>query len=262
MDLPADHYSLIISDHGASWPGIGPDEGSDDDVLDLAQIVEGIASGLEQAGIDKLDLLGFDACLMGGYEVASAVAPLADRLVASQELMPGHGFDYTTLAVLADATRTTADQFGQALVEGFSGQAEDEGTDAEITMALVDLTKMAAVDDALNAFASALAERGATVGPVVGRANAEALEFAKSPDETEARHLKDLGQLASAIGVEALDVSDQAVPMMLAPASLMALTRATPGWRTTGRSPISARSRPPWRTTARPAPSASTTSPP
>ena len=82
----AGHYALVISDHGASWPGIGPDEGSDYDVLDLAEITEAISSGLEQAGVDKLDLLGFDACLMANYEVASAVAPLADRLVASQEL--------------------------------------------------------------------------------------------------------------------------------------------------------------------------------
>ena len=98
----AGHYALIISDHGASWPGIGPDEGSDYDVLDLAEITEAISTGLEQAGVDKLDLLGFDACLMANYEVASAVAPLADRLVASQELEPGHGWNsvsYTHLTL-------------------------------------------------------------------------------------------------------------------------------------------------------------------
>lgn len=27
---PADHYGLVISDHGASWPGIGPDDSFDD----------------------------------------------------------------------------------------------------------------------------------------------------------------------------------------------------------------------------------------
>src|SRR4051812_32680800 len=80
---PAGHYALIISDHGASWPGIGPDEGTapDYDVLDLAEITDAISTGLDDAGVDSLDLLGFDACLMANYEVASAVAPLADRLV-------------------------------------------------------------------------------------------------------------------------------------------------------------------------------------
>ena len=76
-DHRAGHYALIISDHGASWPGIGPDEGTapDYDVLDLAEITEAISNGLDEAGVDKLDLLGFDACLMANYEVASAVAP-------------------------------------------------------------------------------------------------------------------------------------------------------------------------------------------
>ena len=49
----AGHYALIISDHGASWPGIGPDEGSDHDVLDLAELTGAVASGLEQAGVDR-----------------------------------------------------------------------------------------------------------------------------------------------------------------------------------------------------------------
>lgn len=209
-DHPAERYSLIISDHGASWPGIGPDEGSENDVLDLAQIVEGISAGLEQAGVDKLDLLGFDACLMGSYEVASAVAPLADRLVASQELEPGHGWDYGSLQTLVDDPAATADDFGASIVDGFADQAEEEGTNAEITLALIDLTKMAAVDEALASFGAALAERAATVAPVVGRANAATLGFARSPDETEDSHMKDLGLLASAIGVDALDVSDEA----------------------------------------------------
>ena len=91
---PAAHYALIISDHGASWPGMGPDEGADGSVLDLAEITQAIGSGLKRAGVDRLDLLGFDACLMSSYEVASAMAPLADRMVASQELEPGHGWNY------------------------------------------------------------------------------------------------------------------------------------------------------------------------
>lgn len=209
-DHPAGHYALIISDHGASWPGVGPDEGSDDDVLDLAQIVEGVSAGLEEAGVDKLDLLGFDACLMGSYEVASAVAPLADRLVASQELEPGHGWDYRALQVLADDEAATADELGAAIIDGFEAQAVESGTDDSITLAMIDLTRMAAVDEALGDFSGALAERAATVAPAVGRAGESALGFARSPNPEEDSQMKDLGMLAATIGVEALDVSDQA----------------------------------------------------
>src|SRR5690606_33305610 len=73
--FPADKYALIVSDHGASWPGIGGDESHDEDHLTLAEIADGIAAGLDAVGLDRLDLLGFDACLMATHEVAVAMAP-------------------------------------------------------------------------------------------------------------------------------------------------------------------------------------------
>ncbi len=209
-DNRAGHYALIISDHGASWPGIGPDEGSDYDVLDLAEMTGAIADGLERAGVDKLDLLGFDACLMANYEVASAVAPLADRLVASQELEPGHGWDYRSLQLLADDPEATVDEFGAALIDGFAAQAAESGTQDEITLSMVDLTAMAAVDEAVAEFADALAEQSTDVAPAVGRSEATTLAFGKSPDQTQDKHLSDLGLLASAIGESAPEVAEQA----------------------------------------------------
>ncbi|GAA4110882.1 hypothetical protein GCM10022215_06360 [Nocardioides fonticola] len=208
-DHRAGHYALIISDHGASWPGIGPDETSGD-VLDLAEITNGIRDGLDRAGVDVLDLIGFDACLMSGYEVASAMAPLADRMVASQELEPGHGWDYGAFQVLADEPGADVDTLGQAILDGFRGQAREQGTDDEITLALTDLTKMGEVEDAVDTFAQALADRVADVAPVVGRVEASTLGFAKNPDPTQDAHLVDLGQLVAGIGTEALDVSDEA----------------------------------------------------
>ena len=119
-DHPADKYALIISDHGAGWPGIGPDESTPDyDTLDLADLSDGIGAGLEDAGVDKLDLLGFDACLMANYEVASALAPVARRMVASQELEPGHGWDYRALSVLVEDPTTDTESFGSAIIDGF-----------------------------------------------------------------------------------------------------------------------------------------------
>jgi hypothetical protein len=206
----AGHYALVISDHGASWPGIGPDEGSDYDVLDLAEITGAISSGLKEAGVDKLDLLGFDACLMANYEVASAVAPLADRLVASQELEPGHGWDYGSLQLLADNPNATADEFGAKILAGFEGQAKDQGTQDQITLAMIDLTQMGAVDDAVTNFAKALTDKSSAVAPAVGQSEAKTLAFGKSPDESQDKHLSDLGLLASAIGESAPEVADQA----------------------------------------------------
>lgn len=218
---PAAHYALIISDHGASWPGIGPDETSDYDVLDLKELTKGIGDGLEAADVDKFDLLGFDACLMANYEVASAVAPLADRMVASQELEPGHGWDYSALQTLKDDGDASVDEFGTAIVNGFMRQAKEEETSSDITLALLDLTKMGKVDDAMDEFSAALSKSPSNVAPAVGRAEATTLGFARSPDETEDGHLRDLGQLAKAIGAEAKGVSKEATALRAAIGNLV-----------------------------------------
>lgn len=205
---PAANYALIISDHGASWPGVGGDESHDHDSLTLAELDAGIGEGLKQAGVEKLALLGFDACLMATYEVASTMAPHADRMVASQELEPGHGWDYTALE--AAYRGADVDELGSALIEGFRNQALASGTENEITLSLVDLTKFAVVDDAVEEFAAALTERVADVAPTVGRTLAETLGFGTNPDPRYDTHMKDLGILAGEISVDALDVADEA----------------------------------------------------
>ena len=207
---PADNYALIISDHGASWPGVGGDESAEHDGLTLDEMSSGIGAGLEAAGVEKLDLLGFDACLMATYEVATTLAPHAERMLASQELEPGHGWDYTALQVALDDDGLSVDELGTALIDGFEAQAEAEGTESEITLSLIDLTQMAAVDEALATFTGALVERGAAVAPTVGRTLAKNLGFGRSPDPFEDTQMTDLGILAGTIGVEALDVSDAA----------------------------------------------------
>ncbi|GHF08071.1 clostripain-related cysteine peptidase [Pseudolysinimonas yzui] len=205
---PAANYALIISDHGASWPGVGGDESHDYDSLTLAELDQAIGAGLEEAGVDKLALLGFDACLMATYEVASTMAPHADRLVASQELEPGHGWDYTSLE--AAYRGATPDELGSAIIDGFGNQALASGTENEITLSLIDLENFAAVDTAVAEFAAALTERVADVAPSVGRTLAQTLGFGTNPDPRYDTHMKDLGILAGEISVDALDVADEA----------------------------------------------------
>jgi hypothetical protein len=208
-DHPADKYALIISDHGAGWPGIGPDETAGYDTLDLIDLTDGIGAGLEEAGVDQLDLLGFDACLMANYEVASAVAPLARRMVASQELEPGHGWDYRSLGVLAEDPTTDTETFGSAIIDGFEAQAVESGTDAEITLSMIDLTQMAALDEAVDAFSADLGENP-DAAPAVGRAESEVLAFGKNPDPAQDSNLSDLGQLVTAVGDGAEEMSGAA----------------------------------------------------
>lgn len=205
---PAANYGLVISDHGASWPGVGDDESHGNDTLTLAELDSAIGGALAETGVDRLDLVGFDACLMATYEVATTLAPHADLLLASQELEPGHGWDYRSFE--AAFRGATPQELASAVIDGYRNQALALGTESGITLSSVDLTGFAAVDEAVAEFAGALTERVADVAPLVGRSLAETLGFGTHPNPAYDTHMKDLGILAGEISVDALDVADQA----------------------------------------------------
>jgi len=209
---PSEHYALIVADHGASWSGVGGDESALSDPLELAELRNGLRTGLDRAGVERLDLLGFDACLMATYEVASNLAPVAERMVASEELEPGHGWDYGALQVVADDPGADADELGRALVDGFGHQADDQGTGSDITLSLLDLTQMPALDEAVAGFGEALSDDVDAVAPVVGHERARALGFGRHPDPAQDTQMTDLGRLAADIGdrSEAEGVSEAA----------------------------------------------------
>src|SRR3546814_13034888 len=63
---------------------------------------------------------------MATYEVASVLAPHADRMLASQELEPGHGWNYASLQVIADDPSIGVDALGSELIDGFEAQAAEQ----------------------------------------------------------------------------------------------------------------------------------------
>lgn len=106
---PADRYVLILSDHGMGWPGGWSDptaqgeinrniplETKLSDLLYLYEIDDALQEIRDTTGLDKFELLGFDACLMAHVEVFSAMAPHARFAVASQETEPALGWAYTS----------------------------------------------------------------------------------------------------------------------------------------------------------------------
>lgn len=84
------------------------------------------------------------------------------------------------------------------------------GTGAEITLSLVDLTQMPALDEAMGAFADELGAQVEALGPLIGQQRESGIDFARSPDPSAAPQLTDLGVFVSEIGVASLQVSDPA----------------------------------------------------
>lgn len=198
--FPAEQYSVILWNHGAGWPGMGPDETDGNDILDLADINQGFEQGLAAAGVDSIDLVGFDACLMASYEVASVMSEHADFMIASQELEPGHGWNYAALEALAQNPESTPIELGQTIIDGFAAQAEEAGTSEDITLSLVDLTKMDALEAQLANLTEPLVAEPALAAPILGRAQADALKFGANPDPSIDSYHVDLGNVAASLG--------------------------------------------------------------
>ncbi len=193
---PADKYALILSDHGMGWPGGWSDPTSTGaydaevplkqrmgDQLYLDELDAALGQIRERTGLDKFELIGLDACLMGHLEVLSALEPHARYAVASQETEPALGWAYAGFlsrlranpnvggaelaryivdSYIEDDERIVDDQARQDFVGGgrglFSSQAPSAGQLAErmgvnVTLSAVDLAALPPLMEALNHFA-------------------------------------------------------------------------------------------------------------
>ena len=203
---PADRVALILWNHGGGVPGFATDETTGGGVISLKDLRDGVASGLAATGLPRLHLLGFDACLMATFEVALIFSPFAEYLLASEELEPGHGWDYRAFAAVRDNPGLPVPDMGAAVINGFAEQAIAEKRDRRITLSLVDLTKLPTLFDAFKSFAGGLEADFQQVGQAVGQAIAlsrqASLEFGRS-GQNRGVHV-DLGvlvdQLAARIG--------------------------------------------------------------
>ncbi len=199
--FPADKTGLILWDHGAGWPGMGPDEDSGDDILTLQEMVLGLESGLANSNIQKLDLIGFDACLMATYEVAKSMAPFANVMVASQELEPGHGWDWKALEVITHNPSIEAAELGIEISNAYQSQAIAFGTDIDITLSVIDLTKIDILDEAIRELSNSFLEASLEISPKLGLSVNNSLRFGKSPNPLDDSQMSDLGDFAATLGL-------------------------------------------------------------
>jgi hypothetical protein len=148
---PANHYGLVLWNHGAGLDGSNYDDESNDN-LKTSEIV----SGVKNSGI-KLDLLSFDACLMGMTEVAYALKDITPVLVASQELEAGTGQDYTTTFAVLKTNPALVDGLvlGKGMVDSWTRQYVGTGV-LEDTLSVIQTDRLPGLVAALNTFSSVI----------------------------------------------------------------------------------------------------------
>ena len=189
--FPADHYYLAIDDHGNGAYGISFDATSGNNPLEPPEIRSALKAAT-QNGARPIDILDYEACLMGLAENAYDVRGLVRYLVASEQISWGINTYPTYFNDLTSSTLPLT--VGQRIVTRYSNTATAGGYPH--TIALIDTTRMDAVNTAVNNFANALMATGNYTNVMTARNNSQAFAAdAQATDPSRAEYI-DLWSLA------------------------------------------------------------------
>lgn len=235
---PADHYILVLADHGSGWPGGWTDADSKsksenilidgfDDMIYLSEFLEAFDEIQKTTGIGKFEIIGFDACLMGSLEVYSSMEPYARYAVASQETEPSMGWAYSSWLkkLVNDPGIETAD-LAKKIVDSYIKEdnyiVNDEARAAyletyynnpenvsvsdlikeetkTVTLSAVDLSQLLAVNQAVNQLVTSM---GKINQKMVARARSHTRSFESVFGEDYSSPYLDLGNFAKQIKKE------------------------------------------------------------
>ena len=139
---PANRYAVVLWDHGDHWYGACWDESSGDDCLNMSDMDAALDDAYLELGGDTLDILGFDACLMAGVEIAYQVWGYADYMIASEYLEPGEGWNYQwSLDSLVKNPLMSTASFCQTIVDDFVDSYKNAHYyKDDVTLSVVDFT--------------------------------------------------------------------------------------------------------------------------
>jgi len=150
-NFPADEYALILWDHGdGPVIGYGKDMLFDNDTLTLQEMAQAMENS--PFAREKLAWVGFDACLMASAELSCVWADYAHYLVASQEVEPSFGWNYS---FLADVGKEDTPLFLEGLTQKYLTACleyyEDRGYESrDTTLSCVDLSCAPKLKSAIN----------------------------------------------------------------------------------------------------------------
>lgn len=159
-EYPARQTALVMWGHGSGWLGTAG--------LSISNLEAALSAGLADSEHEQFELIGFDACLMGQLDVFAAVQSYATVAVASEDLIPGNGWDYAgLLQQMAAQAVSDGAQLGQVIVDSYQTRYAVDGVN-DVTLAAVDLRKIDAVTEAADALADVLLTDLAVHAPIVG----------------------------------------------------------------------------------------------
>ncbi|MBF0470683.1 MAG: hypothetical protein HQL48_04840 [Gammaproteobacteria bacterium] len=195
---------LDLWDHGAAYGSFGNDENFAGDGLTMVEIDAALS-----ATDLNYEIIGFDACLNGNFELASIIQKHASYLIGSEELEPGHGWNYDAL-IRSFAQSSDPVTFGKAMIDNFvDHDAHPHKSDGK-TLSMVDLSHYQTLQQSVDALGSYLNDHigDTTVKKAIITAANSAQQYGKQSREDQAISL-DLSGFSRTLAAE-LDGSEGA----------------------------------------------------
>lgn len=122
------------------------------DFLDNVEL-QRVLARVKKAAARRIDVVGFDACLMNMIELGFQIRKSADFMVGSEELEPAAGWPYTTiLKLLNKKPDMSPSELGAAVVDLYARSYRD----VNVTQSLFELKGADAVGAAVDRLAQAL----------------------------------------------------------------------------------------------------------
>lgn len=174
-NYPAEHYALVIWNHGDGWRlmkeklteqgtlkmsrgesdtpvarAIASDD-TDDDILFMREVQDALTAARDRNNtMVKLDLVGFDACLMGMIEVGYAIRDNALFMVGSEETEPWDGWPYDDILWdLHNNPHYSPQDLAGVIVNKYHGSYTGE---SGITQSAVDIASLKNLVSKINQF--------------------------------------------------------------------------------------------------------------
>lgn len=182
QNYPANKYFLVLWDHGDGWYKSGPEDSpifkgiSVDMSSSNAQInvyngeLGSALSSIKSYLGRNIDIVGFDACLMGMIEVMDVCRNYANYFVGSEETEAANGWYYTGFLSTMNSNPTiSAADLAKAVVNAATGLS---------TLASVNLANIGTLVSYLNTFAQELINaRNAGYSSAISTARTNAKSF-------------------------------------------------------------------------------------
>ena len=169
-------HVLFLSNHGDSFLAGGNGDGPkfDNDPQEKELQVKDFAQSLQKSiaassGTERLGLVAYDECLMANIELVTELKSSTRYVLASQEIIPGNGYDYfltlsdfnvSTALSTQEQVETAAKDLGNAFIDTYSERNPDNyynqpGKIQIQTLSLADTNYVDSLNTAIKSYAEA-----------------------------------------------------------------------------------------------------------